>query len=308
VVSDDACAGGASRTVAVATAAQLTAALADARPGDRIALADGAYAGRFAATASGMRGQPIALCGTRRAVLQGTGVDAGYGFELEGSFWVLSGFRVTGSQKGIVLDGASRNLLVGLEVDHTGQEGIHFRRASRHNALVRSAVHDTGIGSSAADKGFGEGVYIGSAQRNWRLYGDRGGPDRSDDNQILDNQLGPDTAAENLDIKEGTTGGLVRGNRFDGTGMSGDHAADSWVDVKGNDYRIENNRGAHALLDGFQTHVVVDGWGRDNAFSGNAMSDVPGYGIRVAGKSTGTRVSCSNTLAGGAGVANVPCR
>lgn len=307
-MSDDACAAAGSRTVAVATAAQLTEALADARPGDRIALADGTYAGRFVAMASGTSGQPIALCGTRRAVLQGATVDAGYGFELEGGFWVLSGFRVTGSQKGIVLDGASHNLLVGLEVDHIGQEGIHFRRASSHNTLARSTVHDTGIGSGAADKGFGEGVYIGSAQRNWRLYGDDGGPDRSDDNQILDDQLGPHTAAENLDIKEGTTGGLVRGNRFDGTGMSGEHAADSWVDVKGNGYRIENNRGAHALLDGFQTHVVVDGWGNDNAFTGNAMSDVPGYGIRVASKSTGTRVSCSNALRGGAGVSNIACR
>jgi hypothetical protein len=303
-----ACTGTALRTVNVATAAALSAALADARPGDRIVLADGTYGGQFVATASGTSDQPIALCGSRGAVLHGASLDSGYGLELEASFWVLSGFRVTGSQKGIVLQGANNNALTGLEVDHVGQEGIHFRKASSHNVLQGSSVHDTGTGSGSKDKGFGEGVYLGSAESNWDLYGDNGGPDRSDGNQVLDNTLGPSTTAENIDIKEGTTGGLIRGNSFDGTGMSGDNFADSWVDVKGNGYLLDSNHGAHALLDGFQTHVQVTGWGNDNTFAGNAMADVPGFGINVASKSTGTAVSCSNTLTGGAGVANIACK
>jgi hypothetical protein len=170
-------------------------------------------------------------------------------------------------------------------------------------------VHDTGTGPGSKDKGFGEGVYLGSATSNWGSYGDSsGGPDRSDENQVLDNVIGPGVTAENIDIKEGTTGGVIRGNTFNGSGMSGqDNYADSWVDVKGNGYLVEKNTGSHSPLDGFQTHVQVDGWGNDNVFSGNVMSDVPGYGINVVAKSEGTVVRCDNSLSGGQGVSNVTC-
>jgi fatty-acid desaturase len=33
---------------------------------------------------------------------------------------------------------------------------------------------------------------------------------------------------------------------------SGENNADSWVDVKGDDYSISNNKGSKTLLDGFQ--------------------------------------------------------
>jgi hypothetical protein len=303
------CDGPDARTVHVMDAGALEKALANARPGDQIRLSDGVYAGNFIAEVSGTSANPIVLCGSRQAVLRGSSLSSGYGFQLAASYWVLSGFRVTGSQKGIVVHGGSFNRLTGLEVDHVGQEGIHFRKASSGNVLTSSWVHDTGTGPGARDKGFGEGVYLGSAVNNWDLYGDNGGPDQSDRNQVIDNTIGPSTAAECVDIKEGTTGGIVRGNTFDGTGMSGDNFADSWIDVKGSDYRIEDNHGSHALLDGFQTHVQVAGWGNDNRFSGNAMSDVPGYGINVARASTGTIVACSNIVtAGGLGLSNVACQ
>jgi hypothetical protein len=34
--------------------------------------------------------------------------------------------------------------------------------------------------------------------------------------------------------------------------MSGENNADSWVDVKGDDYTISNNKGSKTLLNGFQ--------------------------------------------------------
>jgi len=45
-----------------------------------------------------------------------------------------------------------------------------------------------------------------------------------------------------MDIKEGTTGGPISGNTF-GAGMSGSWA-DSWIDLKGNGWVIQNNHGS----------------------------------------------------------------
>ena len=55
----------------VATADQLTAALAAAKPGDLIRLAAGDYAGHFTLATAGTAGAPITLCGPRTAVLDG---------------------------------------------------------------------------------------------------------------------------------------------------------------------------------------------------------------------------------------------
>ena len=143
-------------------------------------------------------------------------------------------------------------------------------------------------------EGFGEGVYLGSANSNWSRYSG-GQPDRSDQNQVLDNRI-TDTRAEPIDVKEGTTGGVIAGNLLGGDGVAGQNSADSFLDVKGNGYRIEGNHGTHtaAPIDpddcnkrrrgpfchGFEVHVAVDGWGRDNVFRGNRLEvNAPGAGI-----------------------------
>jgi len=297
------CSGPANRVVEVSTAAQLTQALAAATAGDRIDLSDGTYSGRFSATASGTPNTPIRLCGSGAPILDGGDIGSGYGFSLKGHDWVLSGFKVTRSQKGIVLDSANHNALSNLEVYGIGMEGIHFRTYSSDNVLRDSWIHDTGTGKKPR---FGEGVYIGSAQSNWGTY-TGGNPDTSDRNQVIDNRIGPNTAAENIDIKEGTTGGLVQGNTLSGVGMSGENFADSWVDVKGNGYVLKDNVGDTAIADGFQVHQAVSGWGNDNDFEANQMSGVPGYGINVVKAVTGTVVRCDNELAGGTGLSNIAC-
>jgi hypothetical protein len=113
------------------------------------------------------------------------------------------------------------------------------------------------------------------------------------------------TTAENVDIKEGTTGGILRGNTFDGVGMS---AADSWVDVKGNNWTIQGNVGQNAPTAGFQVHNVYKGWGTGNVFSSNAAAvNGPGYGIHLAPIQANV-VLCSNTASGaGQGLSNVRC-
>ncbi|MET9554534.1 hypothetical protein [Streptomyces sp. NPDC006645] len=55
------------------------------------------------------------------------------------------------------------------------------------------------------------------------------GVDASDRIHVLDNRIGPNVAAEGIDIKEGTNDGVVRGNTFNGTGITGQNSGDSWV-------------------------------------------------------------------------------
>jgi parallel beta-helix repeat protein len=258
------CASSSQRRVDVADTAQLEAALAGAQPGDLIMLADGVYqtsAGAgFLAEVSGTAGRPITLCGSRAAVLEGRSLESGYGFSLRADHWVLAGFTVRGAAKGVMVDGGNDNLLYGLEVSQIGEEGVHFRAFSARNRIERSWIHHVGLVTPQ----FGEGIYIGSAHSNWGEYSG-GQPDASDNTLVIGNVLGPEIAAEAIDAKEGTSGGVIRGNTFIGSGMT---AADSWVDLKGNGYRVENNAGLWLRGNPPAASVAVleelPGWGQAN--------------------------------------------
>ena len=69
---------------------------------------------------------------------------------------------------------------------------------------------------------------------------------------------------------------MIEGNRLDGVGMSGENHADSLIDVKGNAWRVLDNTGTvsggSAVLDGFQVHDVLDGWGHGTVFRGNLLT------------------------------------
>ena len=295
----DGCQAPARRRIEVMDAVGLERALVAVRPGDVIHLAPGTYRDRFDASISGTAAAGIEVCGSRQAVLDGGGTDTGYGFYLQADYWRLEGFSITGSQKGLVLDHASHDVLRDLAIFGIGDEGVHFRAFSSDDLLADSDIHDVG----QADAQAGEGVYVGSAVDNWSTYSG-GRPDASDRNTIMNNRIGPNTMAESVDIKEGTTGTIVTGNTFDGRGMT---AADSWVDVKGNAAMIRDNTGMHAPRDGFQTHRIVAAWGHGNQFIANrAEVDGPGYGFRVEGSDA--FVACDNQVtSAGAGMANVPC-
>lgn len=306
--------------VNVSTAAQLTQALAAATAGQTIHLAAGTYKGAFFAYQnSGTASRPITLTGPATAVLTSdggcdpnapSGVSyCGYGLHLNhASWWRLTGFTVADSAKGIMLDNSTHNLIDGVEVRGIGQEGVHFRRFSSDNTIQHSFVHDTG--TSSPD--FGEAVYLGSANSHWRDPG-IGGPDTSDRNEVLGNRLGPNVAAEEVDVKEGTTGGVISGNTFDGTGESGANSAESWVNAKGDDYRIDGNHGTHAFLHGFKVRVVVSGWGCGNTFHGNdANVGAGGYGFSISSSNNScgsdpNQVFSDNTVENaGSGFADIP--
>ena len=287
-------------TVTVADAGALTAALEQAGPGTSIALADGVYPGTFTAAGKGTKDRPIFLCGGAGAVLDGGGIKKGYGLHLFGAdYWRVVGFTVRNAQKGVMGDTVNHTVISGLTVTQIGDEAIHLRKFSSDNVVEGNVISGTG---NRRDK-FGEGVYIGTANSNWAgITG--GAPDTSDRNVIRGNTISG-TTAESVDIKEGTTGGTVTGNTFDGSALTG---ADSWVDVKGNDWTVSGNTGQHSPADGFQTHQVYDGWGRGNTFTRNtARVDGPGFGFHLAPVED-NRVACDNQATGAAeGLANVPC-
>jgi hypothetical protein len=296
-------AGSPGSAIPVTTAAQLTAALAAAKPGQTIALADGTYTGRFTAAANGTATAPITLTGSRKAILTTGGLTGGYALHVTGDRWNVTGLSVSRAAKGIVLDGSNGSVIAGVDVGQIGAEAIHVRTSSTDVTVKDSVIHDTGLDQPS----YGEGVYLGSATSNWAsIMGSATTPDRSDRARVTGNTF-RDIAAEGVDVKEGTTGGVITGNTFTDVGYSGANYADSWIDVKGNGYRIEDNSGSGTKLDAFQVHVAVAGWGRDTVFGRNTVTGgVPGYEVSVQSGAAGTVVACGTTTAG-KGLTNVSC-
>ncbi|WP_344732258.1 hypothetical protein [Nocardioides fonticola] len=240
--------------------ADLVAALRSARPGDRIVLAPGRYR-PISIERAGRRGAPITLCGPRTAVVRGRSVAHGYAVHLDGaSHWRLSGFSVEGGQKGVVLDASDEVVLRGLRVTDTGDEAVHLRTGSSGVRVIGTTIRRTGLRMPA----FGEGIYVGSAQSNWcALTACR--PDRSDHAVLLGNDIAA-TTAEAIDVKEGTTGCLIRGNRL---AVATDAVVDSVVDLKGDRCRMVGNRvRARPGVVAVRVLTVRPGWGEDNVVRG----------------------------------------
>jgi hypothetical protein len=289
--------------VVATTADGLQEALDAAEPGQVIGIADGVYEGRFVASASGTADAPITVCGGVDAVLDGGGTGKGYVFHLDGAqYWKVLGFTITNGQKGLMADGTVGSEIRGLTVATIGDEAIHLRRTSTDNVVAENTISDTGLRKPK----FGEGIYIGTAESNWCDISDCQ-PDPSDRNVIEDNRISR-TTAESIDIKEGTSEGIVRGNTFEGSAIEVD-GADSWVDVKGSDWLIEGNHGVNSPQDGFQTHEIVDGWGTRNIFRANiAEVNGPGFGFSLT-PARDNVVTCDNQASGaGEGLTNVTCR
>ncbi|NLU74675.1 sheath polysaccharide-degrading enzyme [Streptomyces sp. HNM0575] len=283
--------------ISVSNADELKDALTSAKAGDTIELAAGTYKGNFETTNAGSKSAPITLTGSADAVLTASG---GYGLHLEGaSNWKLHGFTVTGGQKGIVMDASNGVHIDGVTVHDLDMEGVHWRKSSSDGSITDSTVRDTGKNG----RGMGEGVYVGSAG---------GTSDKSDGVVIKNNTLGPGIGGENIDIKEGTTGAQIIGNTFDGSGLTGANYDDSWVDIKGNDVLVENNKGRKTTNNGFEVHDAVKGWGCGTVFHGNS-SDLSGakgdgqYAINVVNydaKSCPATVTRDNSVTGGKGLTN----
>jgi hypothetical protein len=291
-------------TVEVSDASELKAALAAAQPGTVIQVLDGTYSGNFTGVARGTADQPVFLCGGPGAVLDAGSpkTKGGYVLHLQNAlYWRLVGFTVQNGQKGVVLDHTDYSVIEDLTVQNIGDEAIHLREFSDDDLVLHNTVHDTGLRQPK----YGEGVYIGTAKSNWCTY-TACQPDHSDNDVVRDNTFAR-TTAENVDIKEGTTGGALVGNHFDGAGFA-PKGADAWVNAKGNAYLVRGNDGHDSSQDGFQTHQIVDGWGRGNRFEDNtATVNGPGFGFHFTPANDNVW-TCDNKVQGATrGSGNVPC-
>jgi hypothetical protein len=287
--------------IQVKTGDELIAQLRVAKPGTTIELmANTTYqvakstsfngnAARFVATGNGTSEDPITIEGPSSAVIDGGGTTGNYALYLaNASYWVVKGVSVANASKGIVMDKSHHITIDGVHVYNIGEEGVHFRDFTTDSTIQNSLIEKTG--QNPKKIAFGEGVYIGSAESNWKK--DSKGnkiPVNSDRNYVFNNTI-QNTSAENIDIKEGSSLGVIKGNTLDGVNMRGDYA-NSTIDVKGNDYIIVDNTvtlsGASNMIEGFQVHQVVNGWGQGNNFSNNKFSanvKLSGWAINVQTK------------------------
>jgi hypothetical protein len=293
-------------TVTVSTTAQLMAAVATAQPGAVVRMAPGRYT-QVKLSARGTAAKPIWVCGPRTAVVNVGGITTDHGIIVSGSsHLVVTGMTVTNGLKGITVRGSDHVTISDTLVHDIGYEAVHVRENSSDNTIVGNTIRATGL----RDPFFGEGVYIGSSEANWCNLTDCK-PDRSDRNAVVANSISK-TSAQPIEVKEGTSNGLVSGNTI--TGLGAMARSESWVKVKGNGWAVVGNTGADSVLHGFQVNGSVQGWGLRNLFAGNTADvHAAGYGFQIyelngAGSSY-TTVSCGNTVTRAtAGFADQACK
>lgn len=260
--------------VRVTNTDELKTALADAEPNDEIILASGdyVYSGStskgymFKGEADGTESEPIILRSENPenpAVISGINVNENYALSVTGDWWIIRDLKVTNASKGIILDNSNHTKLINCEVYNIGAEGIHFRDNSSYCLAENCFIHDTGLVSPA----YGEGIYVGSS-KSTSGYGYE-----CDYNTIRGCSIGPNVAAEHIDIKEYTTGTIIENCIFDGTGMSGENYADSFVDIQGNDcilrYCTGYRNGCSEINYAFSMNKIADGWGQNAYIYGN---------------------------------------
>lgn len=263
-------------SVYVSTTEELKSALADAKAGDEIILAEGEYiysgstpkGCMFTGEADGTKENPIVIRSENPdnpSVISGIATDKSYALTITGDWWEVRDIKITNASKGIILDNSNYTKLIGCEVYNIGSEGIHFRDDSSYCLADSCYIHDTGVVSA----GYGEGIYVGSA------HSTTGYGYNCNYNTIRNCHFGANITAEHIDVKEYTTGTVIENCTFDGTGISGENYAKSFVNIKGNDCIIRNctgyRNGCEKITRAFETNQVVDGWGQNTYVYGNKV-------------------------------------
>ena len=272
----------ATNEILISTEAELVQAIRNAQPGDEIVVMPGVYCGKlgtgstgsgfgsawFNSDQDGTKENPIILRSydkNDKAVLTGSEQKV-TGLRITGDYWIIDGIEICNTQKGIILDNSNYSVIQDCSIHDTLQEGLHLRDGSSYNLVTETSIYKTGTGSP----GYGEGVYIGSDKNKWSTYAKE-----CDYNVIRGCTIGPDVAAEHFDIKEGTTGTIIEQNIMHGAGMTGENYADSFIDAKGNETIIRENKcyreGNEIIVAAFQTHQQVEEWGLNNSFIYNEL-------------------------------------
>ncbi|WP_208629686.1 DUF7594 domain-containing protein [Paenibacillus ferrarius] len=301
---------------ALNTTTAIQNALKNASAGTVISIAPGTYVGNrstsgdpggqglFFSDKNGTSANPIILksCDAANpAILKGVNVnDGSYGIHLTGDYWQIRDIEVTNAQKGIIIDNGNRNLLNNVNVHNVGDEGVHFRDGSSYNTLEYSLIYDTG----KYQAGYGEGAYVGSDSSSNYEHVVTG-------NVISHTNFNGGITAEHIDVKEGASGTIIEYCTFNGTGISGENSADSFVDVKGVNTIVRYNQGYRNgnanILDAFQvrTHGTDYATGTNNSFNNNTVNldNSSGYVVFATSAATGTK-AVNDTRTGGGNLYN----
>ncbi|MGN1412036.1 MAG: right-handed parallel beta-helix repeat-containing protein [Oscillospiraceae bacterium] len=244
---------------------ELKNALFNANAGDEIILKNGVYQcgdgwTPFASDGMGTKENPIVIRSENpenMAEIMGTNPENSIALYITGDYWIIKDLKVSTAQKGIVLDNSNHSIISNCEVYNIGSEGVHFRDDSSYCTIEDSYIHDTGV----VTKGYGEGVYVGSYYEEEKYS-------HSCDYNIIKSCIFKNISAEHVDIKEQTTGTIVEDCTMYGMGISGENYADSFIDIQGNGCIVRNNTcyqdKNETIVDAFQVHIILDGWGFDN--------------------------------------------
>jgi hypothetical protein len=296
---------GYSRLVNVSTPTDLTNAINAALPGDQIRLAAGTYTGFRTITRSGTAANPITLCGPSTANIGGTGTTTGgINLNVKASYWNLYGFTMQTTFTPLWLMGATHVIVQGLEIYNVGQQAIAIQQFSTNNLIDANYIHDTGKTTAQ----YGEGVYVGTDAPHWV----NGVPDRTDNNTVSNNTIGPNIGSEPIQTITGTTGTIITGNHIDraGRGYAGSGAS---IFVVGNSAIVNSNviTNVSGTDNGVYVETTWSGWGQNNSFANNTItgSGVSGYGFLVGNSSKATTtIRCNNVVSGfSSGFANTAC-
>jgi hypothetical protein len=279
--------------------ATIQKALHQARPGDTIHLAPGAYEESITTEQAGQPDAPITIIGPAAAILRGDG-EHSTAFLIKHDYYTLVGFTIDGlhgdaqqpsgyTDKLLYVQGSGkRQGVTGLKVLHmtlmnAGGECLRLRYFAQHNEVAYSTILNCGRYDYQFDDGGknGEAIYIGTSSSQWEDgKNPTTDPDASTYNWIHHNTINTQ-GNECVDIKEGAHTNVIEYNTC--TGQLDPESGG--FDTRGdrNVFRfntVYGNVGAGVRLGGHEVNGIQ--YGVNNQVYGNQIYGNNAGGINIA--------------------------